>query len=148
MELREIQGLYFDETTGKAYRDEEGRDFTGYTFEDARSTVWGVGLFTYRLAPWDFATEETARKMLRPVEGLLNAGETAELGAVAPDTRSGFWQTVFGVRRNVPERLIRISRGESFENFNAGRLASSIARLGQSWALRNFRAEIDRAFRA
>lgn len=140
-DLREIEGYFFDETTGKLY-DDLARD-TGSTFEDCRSTIVGLQWlgFFYRLNPLNFATQDTAMRVLDFCKSIA-AGNQHIVHIEMLENRSGMdgW-----VKRNKPERVIIVTNGVREESFSCGRLAMAAVRNGADWARKSFAAELKQA---
>jgi len=137
--MREVQGLIFDPTSGIAYtRNEESGELvsTGFTFENVISPQWLPPFWRY-LAFQDYATPQTAESVLKWArEKVFQPGTIARVIETPP---SGWF------RPSHPERLIFVSTTDRSERFNAGRLASSIARNGSAAAARSFAAELKQA---
>jgi len=136
--MREIQGLLFDEQTGKAYLPVEGGEpiDTGFTFENP---VWtgpfGLHLFWPNLNPWLFATRETAAAVLAMVQERFAHEAGLHIGLDETDK-------IVGPFTRTLERNIVISRGEASENFNVGLIATGIIRNGPQAAMAGLRAEM------
>ena len=127
--MREIFGLFFDETSGKLFTQEgDNFIFTGFTF------VQVINLATKeKMNPLQFATRETADKLAARIPEFFPAEvEVVEAPqAISPVSAYSF-----------PELLLSIKTPETISVHNAGLLASSIARIGWHTAMWQLKDEI------
>jgi len=148
--MQMIDGVWFDPETGRTYIPrEDGGDpkYTGFTFEAAAwsGPRWAtplIGVFNFfgntvsgRLNPLNFATAETAQRMLN-----LCKSWAPELTVVLDDEDHIVGPFTRTIERSIVARL----SGERHE-FNAGRLASSVMRHGSHAAALYWRAELRQA---
>lgn len=120
--VREIFGLYFDSATGKVF-DENGNDM-GFTFEN-------------RDNPFQFATQETAEKVLSLVRSWV-PGASFEVASMKLLPAGGYYWS---------PRMIRAKSGDMQAEFNAGLLANAVIRTGPFMAKQSFLAEFMTAFK-
>jgi hypothetical protein len=134
--LREVEdGAFYDASTGRLYNS-QGQAYGSYTFENVISTsFWGM-FWTRLLNPMGFATDTTAEEILRWARGVVPAGGPTVHRFDDTSAMSGW------TRRNVPERLIVVTRGELSESYSAGRLAVSVAKHGAAAAAASWLAEL------
>lgn len=127
-------GIDFDTETKETFVDGKA---TGFTFEDAQ---WRGPDFIpefirrwKRLNHFDFATEETAGKVLQEIKE-THKGLGIEFKIVEVHAEGPFWRTV--------QRYIEASRGDNNERFSAGLIALNVINNGWASAMTSLRAEL------
>jgi hypothetical protein len=131
-QLPEYYGLYFDPESGHSYLA-DGTD-TGFTFERARwSGPFNLHLDWPFLNPFDFATHESALKVLSIVRAVVPPHISCTLDET-PKNFGPFTRTV--------QRYIVVNQNNRSEQYSAGALANSIIRNGVQLAGQSFLAEL------
>lgn len=157
--LAEYNGIYLDRPSGQTYVFrcpptipwgvwEKGECntlvATGFTFESA---TWrsGIDAFAYLRWPWlnpiDFATQETARKILMWVVSMtantfpnIEWNVNVEAGRITgPFTRTDQWMVCGDDQRQI-------------QCFAAGQIANKVIRNEPSWARTSWLAEVKQIF--